>query len=92
MPATLNTRTRIAPQLDADGRQVELNPPSGGSWLRDADGGLTPLDKHTAEGAGLAWGADLALQDVLEAAAEPNDPLANTAVDAAPSSPRKAGK
>jgi len=88
MPATL--ATRIPPQLDASGRQIELNPPSGGSWLRDADGGLTPLDKHTAEGAGLAWGADLVLAEAL--AGEPNDPLANTAADAAPSSLRKAGK
>jgi hypothetical protein len=30
-------------------------PPTGGSWRRDDDGGLTPLDKPTAEAAGLAW-------------------------------------
>jgi hypothetical protein len=77
---------RIEPQLDADGRQVELNPPSGGSWLRDADGGLTPADAATASGAGLDWGADPAPQDPSA------DPLATPAADAPPISTRKAGK
>lgn len=79
---------RIAPQVDADGKTIELNPPSGGSWIRDPDGGLTPADKHTADGAGLAWGAEAALAEM--ALIEPNDPLANQAADAAPSGSRKA--
>jgi len=33
----------------------EQNPPAGGSWIRHADGSLTPADKATARGAGLAW-------------------------------------
>jgi hypothetical protein len=45
-------QTRIEP---VDG--VELNPPCGGHWLRDADGGLTPADAPTAAAAGLAWPA-----------------------------------
>lgn len=48
--------TRIEPVIDpATGLPVELNPPCGGSWLRDADGGLTPADQETAEAAGLDW-------------------------------------
>ena len=46
---------RIPPQLDAEGKTLELNPPCGGSWLRDADGGLSPADAATAAGAGLDW-------------------------------------
>lgn len=46
--------TRIAPSTDAD---TELLPPAGGSWIRDADGGLTPADEATAKGAGLDWPA-----------------------------------
>jgi hypothetical protein len=49
--------TRIEPQTDADGQSVELTPPAGGSWLRDADGGLTPANEPTAIGAGLDWPA-----------------------------------
>ncbi len=82
---------RIEPQY-ADGRPIDLDPPSGGSWIRDPDGGLTPADKATAVGAGLDWGADLAL--ALQAfAPEPNDPLANTAADgtAAPAPRGKRG-
>lgn len=81
---------RIAPQVDADGKSIELNPPSGGSWIRDPDGGLTPADKHTADGAGLAWGAEAALAELQ--IVEPNDPLANQVADAAPSGSRKAAK
>lgn len=33
----------------------EPRPPCGGSWIRDADGGLTPGDADTAQAAGLAW-------------------------------------
>lgn len=47
--------SRIPPVLDADGAPVELNPPFGGRWLRDADGGLSPADEATATAAGLAW-------------------------------------
>ena len=36
---------------------VEPNPPCGGRWLRDADGGLSPADAETAAAAGLAWPA-----------------------------------
>lgn len=43
--------TRIAPNADG----TEALPRSGGSWLREADGGLTPLDEATAAGAGLVW-------------------------------------
>ncbi|MCU0963536.1 MAG: hypothetical protein MUF08_00430 [Burkholderiaceae bacterium] len=43
---------RLAPR-----RGVELNPPCGGRWLRDADGGLSPADQETAAAAGLAWPA-----------------------------------
>lgn len=83
-------KLRIEPQLDANGQAVDLNPPSGGSWIRDPDGGLTPADKYTADGAGLAWGAAAALAEMT--LVEPNDPLANQAADAAPSASRKAGK
>lgn len=34
----------------------EPMPESGGTWFRDADGGLTPGDAQTAADAGLAWG------------------------------------
>lgn len=81
---------RIEPQLDEHGNAIELNAPSGGQWLRDADGGLTPLDKHTADGAGLAFGAEAALAEL--AAGEPVDPMANTAADAAPSSSRRTAR
>lgn len=47
--------TRIEPVRDAAGRPLELAPPCGARWLRDADGGLTPADAQTAEAAGLAW-------------------------------------
>jgi hypothetical protein len=83
--------TRIEPRHDADGRQIDIDPPSGGSWIREADGGLTPADKATATGAGLAWGADLALEQ-LGVDPEPNDPLANTAADAAAAAPAPRGK
>ena len=43
---------RISPNPEAG---VEVAPPSGGCWLRDADGGLTPADQETAQGAGLDW-------------------------------------
>jgi hypothetical protein len=50
---------RIAPVIDPDtGLATEINPPAGGSWLRDADGGLTPADEATARGAGLDWATD----------------------------------
>lgn len=44
--------TRIEPKEPGQ----DIDPPSGGSWLRDADGGLTPGDAQTAKRAGLAWG------------------------------------
>ncbi len=45
---------RIPPSTDTDtGKPAELNPPCGGSWARDADGGLTPADEATARAAGL---------------------------------------
>jgi hypothetical protein len=31
----------------------ELNPPCGGSWIRNADGSLTPADEYTAIASGL---------------------------------------
>ena len=74
--------TRIEPRHDANGRPMDLDPPSGGSWIREADGGLTPADQATATGAGLAWGAD------PQPDPEPSDPLAGTAVDAAAPAPR----
>lgn len=43
---------RIPPQ-QLDGKPVDLAPPCGGSWSRDADGGLTPADEATARAAGL---------------------------------------
>lgn len=36
--------TRVEPRADGKAQ----NPPSGGSWLRDEDGGLTPADEATA--------------------------------------------
>lgn len=44
--------TRIPPIEGAD-----VNPPCGGHWLRDPDGGLTPADAETAAAAGLKWPA-----------------------------------
>lgn len=88
--AAVTKPLRLEPQFDNQGKAIELVPHHGGSWIRDPDGGLTPADKATAEGAGLAWGADAALAEM--AAAEPVDPMANTAADALPtSSSRKAG-
>jgi hypothetical protein len=56
---------RIEPTLHPEtGAWLDLPPPTGGSWLRDADGGLTPADKATADGAGLDWGASLALAEI----------------------------
>ncbi len=43
--------TRIEPLPDGS----DQGPPCGGSWQRDADGGLTPLDAATALAAGLHW-------------------------------------
>lgn len=45
------TPTRIPPTAATP----EPRPPCGGTWLRDADGGLTPGDADTAQAAGLAW-------------------------------------
>ena len=47
--------TRIEPVLDDKGQAVELHPPGGSRWIRDADGGLTPADADTAAAVGLAW-------------------------------------
>ncbi len=44
-------KTRIEPREDG----LELAPPSGGSWVRDPDGGLSPADAATAVAAGLDW-------------------------------------
>lgn len=56
---------RIEPTLHPDtGAWLDLPPPTGGSWIRDADGGLTPADQATAEGAGLDWGASVALAEI----------------------------
>lgn len=33
----------------------EPAPPTGGNWLRHADGGLAPADESTARAAGLRW-------------------------------------
>lgn len=46
---------RIEPRLAENGHSLELSPPCGGRWLRDADGGLRPADTDTARAAGLAW-------------------------------------
>lgn len=54
--------TRIEPIPGAD-----VNPPCGGHWLRDTDGGLTPADAQTAAAAGLDWPA----ADPTEADPEP---------------------
>jgi hypothetical protein len=45
----------LPPTRDTDGEL--LPPPSGGSWLRHADGSLSPADECTARNAGLAWAA-----------------------------------
>lgn len=75
---------RIPPNIDpATGKPVELNPPTGGSWIRDADGGLTPADEATARGAGL-W-------DEPEQAAEPATEAA-APVATASSTPKKLAK
>lgn len=45
---------RIPPVLHpTTGNPLEMTPPAGGSWIRDADGGLTPADEATARSAGL---------------------------------------
>ncbi len=49
---------RIPPQLGPTGAPLELDPPCGGSWRRDADGGLSPADESTARAAGLAWATE----------------------------------
>lgn len=46
--------SRILPRTGADGKPLDIDPPAGGSWLRDPDGGLRPADETTAAGAGLA--------------------------------------
>lgn len=45
--------SRIEPVLNATGQPVDLLPPCGGSWVREADGGLMPADESTAVAAGL---------------------------------------
>ena len=45
-------RERIEPPAEG-----EVQPPCGGSWLREADGGLRPRDEATAKDAGLDWPA-----------------------------------
>lgn len=45
--------SRIAPPEVAE--PIELMPPCSGSWIRDADGGLTPADAPTAAAAGLSF-------------------------------------
>ena len=54
-PPGAGPATRIPPRLGEDGQPAYLDPPSGGRWLREADGGLVPADADTAAGAGLAW-------------------------------------
>lgn len=46
---------RIAPTQQTP----EPMPQTSGAWVRDADGGLRPLDAATAAQAGLDWPADL---------------------------------
>lgn len=68
--------TRIPPAADGS----DVTPTAGGSWTRDADGGLTPGDAQTAHAAGLRWGDEPELPDV-----EPVVDVAIPAVtDAAP--------
>ena len=57
----MTQRTRIEPVKGAD-----VNPPCGGSWLRDADGGLSPADADTAAAAGLAWPSEPVNPESLE--------------------------
>ena len=52
--AVLPARIQPLP-AGADGKVPDLFPPCGGSWRRDADGGLTPLDAATAQAAGLSF-------------------------------------
>lgn len=47
------TWRRIEPVLDAKGQPIDQLPPCGGSWVREADGGLSPADEATALAAGL---------------------------------------
>lgn len=42
---------RIAPTPE----RPEPNPSTGGEWVRDADGGITPMNEKTALAAGLEW-------------------------------------
>lgn len=42
---------RIEPTKSAP----EPMPPTGGHWVRHADGGLAPADESTARAAGLRW-------------------------------------
>ena len=43
--------TRIAPTTACP----EPTPPAGGTYIREADGGLRPADQATATAAGLDW-------------------------------------
>ena len=40
--AAVPAPARLDPVLGADGQPLERDPPCGGRWRRDADGGLTP--------------------------------------------------
>lgn len=45
----------MATRIPPSGGPSPVMPPTGGSWTRDADGGLTPGDAQTAAAAGLTW-------------------------------------
>jgi hypothetical protein len=71
---------RIEPVIDPEtGKPVEMNPPCGGTWLRDAEGGLTPADEATARAAGLQWG-------------DATEPASDTSADTASPTTRKSSK
>ncbi len=70
--------TRIPPAADGS----DVTPTAGGSWIRDADGGLTPADAQTARAAGLRWGDEPELPDV--ALVVMDAPTALAVPDAAP--------
>lgn len=54
--------TRILPTESTP----EPRPPCGGSWIRDADGGLTPGDAATAQAAGLDWAPPADARDTTD--------------------------
>jgi len=45
----------MSTRIDPTPEVPEPNPPCGGTWYRDPDGGIIPGDEQTALAAGLEW-------------------------------------